>query len=218
MKTTTIVLIIACSLAFVSAFPLDRRDGSVVLDTFAPLERRDGHGQGSGQGQGAQGQGTGQNCEHAGAEHAQSAVCKTFRQCLAVGLPDACTEADIAAQATACVAAGLDKTCSVSALEEARLAVLAAELKARCQSISDLTPRCLEASLDLFSRISSRPKQLGRIGKVPRKPNIISSYGPSVLQKSLKQTLVLLRLLTKLAQLRPSLLMKLKLPLMSPKW
>jgi hypothetical protein len=128
MKTTTIVLIIACSLAFVSAFP---------LETSALIERRDGQGEGSVVDvvpeTSSQGQGTGQTCEHAGAEHAQSAVCKTFRQCLAVGLPDACTEADIAAQAAACVAAGLDKTCSVSALEDARLAAaeearIAAEL------------------------------------------------------------------------------------------
>jgi thioesterase domain-containing protein len=41
MKTTTIVLIIACSLAFVSAFPLDHQDGSVILGSSAPLERRD---------------------------------------------------------------------------------------------------------------------------------------------------------------------------------
>jgi hypothetical protein len=37
MKTTTIVLILACSIAFISTFPLDHQVGSVVLDTSAPL-------------------------------------------------------------------------------------------------------------------------------------------------------------------------------------
>jgi hypothetical protein len=164
MKTTTIVLIIACSIAFVSAFP---------LETSALLERQDGSGQGqgapqgqvSGQGQVAQGteQGQGasvQDCEHAGAEQAQSAPCKAYRlevRCLAVKLPAACTEEDLAAAlATACVAGELPETCSLKDLQALTASCVAASLPN--------THTCTAANLKLYAEYLAA-KEAYRIAK-----------------------------------------------------
>jgi hypothetical protein len=140
MKTTTIVLILAFYLAFVSAFPLDHQDGSVVLDSSAPLERRDDRYSAPLERRGGGKKGRGKKALNGKkALHGK----KLKAACVAADLLETCSTAELEA---ARITAELEAARITAVLEAARVAAeeatrLAAEEEVR--RVAELKKECL---------------------------------------------------------------------------